>query len=285
MNIGPATKALNPGSFFSRAFIPLESGAVEGFAQEIARRASQTALPEGAERTVDLGGLEKAVSGTVSYVEENFGDRAARTVMGIVLKRASSGALDEDSLGEGFVDALEFIDRTFGIASGDRAMEHFNGELNSAINGYFQNGQDESFLTQDLGSATQKLGQAAGQAIAAVMKKFTENAVDPDSMLMGSAQDDFEKSLDEARDGSGTLADEMAPAVDESGFPVDPEADGQAAGGGASTEAREAVQAALAEPSHGAKRRGRSIRRRRAGSANAYDASGLTPGVVVNKQV
>lgn len=292
MNIGFSMNKQNGlGGVFSRGFIPLEAGAVEGFAQEIARRSSQTELPEGTERTVDQAGLEKAVSGAVSYVEENFGDRAARTVMGIVLKRVSSGPVTEDSLGEGFVDALEFIDRAFGIASGDKAMERFNGELNNAINGFFQNGHDESFLAQDMGEAKDKLGQAMGQVISAVMKKFMENAPDPDSTLMASAHNDFEESLDGSAGANATVADEMARPVDEFGFPLDPEeaaqaeATGQASASGEKVQAaRDTGQAAQADASHGARRRGRSVRRRRAESGNPYDRSGLTPGTVVNKQ-
>ncbi|MFZ5425921.1 MAG: hypothetical protein ACOZEN_03015 [Thermodesulfobacteriota bacterium] len=300
MNLGPISTPLNPGSFF-KPFIPLERGAVEGFALEMTRRASQTAVPEGKERTVSDEGLQKAIEGAVGFVEENFGDRAARVFMGIVLKDASGRAMDEGSMGDAFVNGLEFLDRTFGIAAGDKAMAFFNGELNQALNGYFQNGKDESFLAMELDEAQDALGQAAGQAISAMMKKFTKNAVDPDSLLMNKAKDDLDASLAETgAGGTGeTVAGEMAPLVDENGFPVEGgEAGAALADGGvqavsagqASQPEEQAAQAAESRPGRragGSKRRGRGgkVRRRRVDSGNPYDRSGLTPGQVLDKKV
>ncbi len=299
MNLGPISTPLNPGSFF-KPFIPLEQGAIEGFALEMTRRASQTELPEGTERTVDDEGLQKAIEGAVGFVEDNFGDQAARTFMGIVLKDASGRTMDETALGDAFVNGLEFLDRTFGTASGDKAMAYFNGELNQALNGYYQNGQNESFLAVDMDQAQDELGNVAGQAASAMMKKFTKNSVDPDSLLMNKAQDDLEETLDKAGEGGGeTVADEMAPLVDENGLPIEEgEAGADGATGGAqavssgsgSESGDQAAQAVESKPGKrvaGAKRRGRGgkVRRRRVDSNNPYDKSGLTPGQVLDKKI
>jgi hypothetical protein len=255
MNITMLKSPLGMG-VFAKPFIPLEQGAVEGFAQEMARRAELAPKPEGVARTVDAKGLEEAVSGAVDYIKDRFGDRAARAVMGIVVNRAGYGPLTEESLGDGFTDALEFVDKSFGVAEGDKAMAFFNGALNNAINGFFQNGKNESFLALDLGQAKEELGQAVGQAVSGFMKKIEANSFDGDGMLMDSAKEDFDASMDESgagvpgeneavpagAEGAGAVAGETSPvsggasgqaAPDGSA----PDGSGQASGGAASANA------------------------------------------------
>lgn len=321
MNVTSLKSPLGMG-VFAKPFLPLEQGAVEGFAKEIARRAEQSAVPEGVARTVDGKGLESAVTGAVDYIQEHYGDRAARAVMGIVLNRAGNGPLTEESLGDGFTDALEFVDRTFGVAEGDKAMEFFNGALNSAINGFFQNGKNESFLALDLNEAKENLGKAVGQAVSGFMKKIAANSIDPDALLMESAGDDFDESLDETGDGSiagdesasgggdgaqagdvsadgaGVVPGEVAPDGSAQGS-AGQDGSGQASGGVASAsgqtapfgEAKGHVEKTEPRPGKriaGAKRRGRGprrVRRRRAEAQNPYDRSGITPGLMVDKKI
>ena len=257
MNI--QTLGLQPlAGLSAKFFTPLERGAVESFAQEIARRAEQTQPAKGLERTVTGEGLEKAVVKAVDYVKDAFGGQAARTVMGIVLQQAPNGPLTEDALGQGFVNALEFIDRTFGIAAGDRAMDFFNGQLNQALNGFFQNGKNETFLATD--TALEAASGEVSRAVSAVMRKFEENAADPQDLLSGG---------------------------NEEGAPKDATEKEPQAAAGASPESGQADPAQETRPvAKGKRGRGkRSLRRRRLGSHSGYERSGLAPGAVVNKSV
>jgi len=306
MNISGANTIMNRGTFARTPFMPLEQGAIEGFAHEITRRAALTPAPEN--RTTTDEALEKSLTEAVSFVEDNFGDRAARTFMGVVLQNAGSKPLSEDDLGNALVDGLEFIDKAFGIAAGDKAMSFFNGELNQAINGYFQNGKSESFLAMDADQASDKLGEAMGQAISAMMDKFQENAVDPNAMLMDQAEKDQDETLDsqgEAGDEYLTNAEGGA-LLDENGMPVTGTtltgelstdaavaAGASDAAGKATGEAQPQEQAAR-KAQAGTKRRmraGRKPRRSRqeastaSNAASAYDQSGIKPGVVLNKAV
>ncbi|EHJ47826.1 hypothetical protein DFW101_1819 [Solidesulfovibrio carbinoliphilus subsp. oakridgensis] len=136
------------------------SGTSDTFAAEIMRRlqSSQTASNAGALlESGAAGDLQSALADTVDYVRETHGDAAATAVMGIVIKGVGNGSGGEDALGNALVSSLQFIDRNFGIASGDAAMAQFNGSLNNAVNGYFQNGKTELF------HAAGEAGGAAGQ--------------------------------------------------------------------------------------------------------------------------
>lgn len=306
MNISGANTIMNRGTFARTPFMPLEQEAIEGFAHEITRRAALTPAPEN--RTTTDEALEKSLTEAVSFVEDNFGDRAARTFMGVVLKNAGDKALGEDDLGNALVDGLEFIDRAFGSAAGDKAMSFFNGELNQAINGYFQNGKNESFLAMDMDQASDKLGEAMGQAISAMIDKFQANAVDPNAMLMDQAKEDQDETLDsQGEPGDEYLADgEGGALLDENGMPVTGttltgELSTDAAALAAASDAAgkvageaQAQEQAARKAQAGTKRRmraGRKPRRSRqqtasaAGAASAYEKSGIKPGVVLNKAV
>lgn len=311
MNITGANTIMNRGAFARTPFMPLEQGAIEGFAHEITRRAALTEAPEN--RTTTDEALEKSITEAVSFVEDNFGDRAARTFMGVVLQNAGSKPLGEDDLGNALVDGLEFIDRAFGIAAGDKAMAFFNGDLNQAINGYFQNGKNESFLAMDVDQASDKLGEAMGQAVSAMMDKFQAKSVDPNAMLMDQAKEDQDETLDsQAKPGDEYLADgtdgEGGALLDENGMPVAgttltgellTEAAAAAgtsdAAGTATGEAQaQAQEQAARKAQAGTKRRmraGKKSRRSRqeasntANAASAYDQSGIKPGVVLDKKI
>ena len=207
--------------------------------------------------------------------------------MGIVLQSADERQLSEDQLGQGFVNALEFIDRTFGIAAGDRAMEFFNGELNRTLNGFYQNGKNESFLALEIDQASEELGQAMGQAVSQMMKKIQQHAVADESMLMDQAREDFEDEVSEEG-----LEETDGPALDENGLPIaanQARPDAPARAGKTPDEAAGERQAETqgAHRSGGRKRgRGRrSVRRKRLDSSNGYERSGLRPGAVLNKAV
>ena len=120
------------------------------FADAIMDRLTSALASNAGEATTQAGSdLEKSLADTVVYVRDNFGDAAAATVMGLIAKGVGDGQGGEDAMGGALLSALQFIDTTFGIAAGDKAIANFNGELNDAVNAYFQNGHDEEFYASD----------------------------------------------------------------------------------------------------------------------------------------
>ncbi len=128
------------------------SGTSETFSAEILRRLQSAQSASNAGSLVQSGAagdLQAALTETIEYVRGQHGDAAATAVMGIIAQGVGDGSGGEDAFGNSMVSALKFIDKNFGIAAGDAAMAQFNGSLNSAINGYFQNGHNELFYASD----------------------------------------------------------------------------------------------------------------------------------------
>ncbi len=125
-------------------------------------------IPTDAEREA----LSGALSGSVRWMADTFGDAAATAVMGIVYKRIGDGPVTEDALGDGLLDALRFVDRQFGTASGDAFMAQLNGGgLNDALNDYFDNGLNERFLVAGAGNLADDAVQGAGAAKATLVQQ------------------------------------------------------------------------------------------------------------------
>ncbi len=99
-----------------------------------------------AEHGARSAGLEKALSGSVNYMADHFGDKAAAVMMGLVYKRVGDGPVTEESLGNALLDVAKFVDKNFGIEAGDGFINHLNGDLNDSLNAYFENGSSEEFL-------------------------------------------------------------------------------------------------------------------------------------------
>ncbi|WP_428566195.1 MAG: hypothetical protein ACP59X_05910 [Solidesulfovibrio sp. DCME] len=158
------------------------------FASDILSKlqAAQTASNAGAlVGSGAAGDLQGSLADVIDYVREKHGNAAATAVMGIVEKGVGDGSGGEDALGDSLVSALKFIDRNFGIASGDAAIATFNGALNDAVNGYFQNGKSEVFYAAT--STTSGAGQVQGvlsEALDAVAKRFGEQTSQAVSDLM-----------------------------------------------------------------------------------------------------
>ena len=258
---------------------PLKTEAVQGFAHEMTRRSAQSVTQDGAKRSVADAGLETAITNAMGFVKDNFGDQAARTVMGIVTNRAGSGALSEDEIGQGFVDSLEFIDRSFGTQAGDKAMGYFNDELNQAINGYFQNGKNETFLAVDTKQAASDLSATVGTAMSSLADKFQTGSADAGASLMDQANEDQKDMLDEAASGSRALVDESGRMITEyaasSGF----SSSTQASTSGQDVGAQEPSTSTVSSSSK------RLLARRRTSSNSGYEQSGLKPGLVLNSSV
>lgn len=160
--------AMFPFGALARGFHPEETASV--FAQEVARRAvagveavagteasgsiamGNTALGQDDAEGGSAGSAEQrarlasALEGAVQHVAGEYGDKAGTAFMGLVIKRLGSGPVTEETLGNGLLDGLRFIDRQFGTEAGDELMDKFNGDLNHSLNDFFGNGLSEQFI-------------------------------------------------------------------------------------------------------------------------------------------
>ncbi|MBG3877418.1 hypothetical protein FVW20_10395 [Desulfovibrio oxamicus] len=156
---------------------------------DVTTGAASTA-PTDAERDA----LSGALSGSVRWVADKFGDAAATAVMGIVYKSVGDGPVTEDSLGEGLLNALRFVDRQFGTASGDAFMAQLNGGgLNDALNDYFDNGLSERFMVAGAGNLADDAVQGAEAAKATLVQQAAEGDGDGGSDAMKSLLDMLRK--------------------------------------------------------------------------------------------
>ncbi len=170
------------------------SSTADVFAADILKKlqAAQTASNAGAlADSGAAGALEQSLADTVEYVRKKHGDAAATAVMGIVIKGVGDGSGGEDALGDALVSSLKFIDRNFGIASGDAAISQFNGALNDAVNGYFQNGHDELFYATDgttgSGGSADAIQSTLSATLDDVTKRFGKETADAVSDILNAS--------------------------------------------------------------------------------------------------
>lgn len=176
------------------ALHPEETGTA--FAADIRRRISQTQVPQkkdaegvetqtGEDATVDkqaeLDRLEASMSATVAYVSEKHGADAATAMMGVMYKSLGEGEVNEETLGNALLDVTRFIDRQFGIESGDDFMDHLNGQLNESLNAYFDNGKSEQFFSV-MTSSPGEVGATAAtgalrEGVAEVTDQYAKNII------------------------------------------------------------------------------------------------------------
>ncbi|HCR12702.1 MAG TPA: hypothetical protein PKD41_15610 [Solidesulfovibrio sp.] len=167
------------------------SSTADVFAADILKKlqAAQTASNAGAlADSGAAGALQKSLADAVAYVRQQHGDAAATAVMGIVIKGVGDGKGGEDALGDALVSSLKFIDRNFGIASGDAAISRFNGALNNAVNGYFQNGHDELFYaangTTGPGGGADAIKSTLSATLDDMTKRFGKETADAVSDIL-----------------------------------------------------------------------------------------------------
>lgn len=153
----------------------------KAFANEIIRRMGEVTDEEGESK--DSTDLRQSLGSTMDWIRERYGEETAAAAAGMVLQATSSG-VTEDTLGNGLLNTLKFIDRNFGIAAGDEGIAQFNNGINQAVNEFFDNGKNELFFaaeSSDGVSATQDLN-------ARVISQATSNDED--------ATDDLEELTD-----------------------------------------------------------------------------------------
>jgi len=165
-----------------------DRGVDQTFAEEMVRRI-QAGMPDSEGR--DGSGLSASLVTSIDFVRENFGDRAATAVMGIMIKSVGEGQVSEQAFGQGMLQAVKFIDRNFGFAAGDTLIRKFNSDLNVEVNEYFDNGLNERIYAVTP-------GQSWASGLDAFVQGVAENFGSDDADMISSL-------LDQALKDSGGL--------------------------------------------------------------------------------
>ena len=182
-------------------------------AHEVVRRIE--ARNVGSDQSEDPHGLQLALGQSMDWVRDRFGDDAAAAASGMVLSATASG-VDEDSLSDGLLDALRFIDRNYGMAAGDAAIAKFNVSLNGAINEYFDNGRAELFFATDSPPAadvspTQDLNARFFMRSAQEVEPQAKDASTPTEQLLETLKADLDKTA-QTQNLATQLESELSPA-------------------------------------------------------------------------
>lgn len=143
--------------------------------QEISREQS--------DKLSQLQKLESALSRTVSYMSERHGAQAASAMIGLIYKRLGDGEINEQTLGNAFLDVTRFIDSQFGVARGDEFMDHLNGSLNNSMNEFFDNGMSEQFI-----DASKFHTGSGGGGVEGIMSQLIEGYTDAVKTILEEAR-------------------------------------------------------------------------------------------------
>jgi hypothetical protein len=144
----------------------------ETLANEIIRRMGEVKDENG--EVKDSDGLRSQLASTLDWVRERFGDETAAAASGMIIKATASG-VNEETLGNGLLNTLKFIDRNFGINAGDTAIAQFNAGINTALNDFFDNGQSEIFHVAEA-TGGPSATQVAGARIFSQVAQETDSA-------------------------------------------------------------------------------------------------------------
>ena len=155
---------------------PVLHNTSEAFAADIARRISGAPMPgpeadkaqeaKAAEKSVygvtrgDLKALEKALAGVIDKIIDQFGVKVGGIAQALIYKKVGEDEVTEQTLGDGLLDALKFIDKQFGPQEGDKLIEFMNGGINKELNAFFGNGKNEEFYAST-GAAEAAAGASA----------------------------------------------------------------------------------------------------------------------------
>ncbi len=136
------------------------------FAEEMTKALSAYKDPQG--NSQDPTALVQSLTQAVESIRNIAGDGAASAAMGALLKKAKSGNLTEDSLRDGMLEAMSFVDQNAGVDAGDKVMAVFNGQVNDDMNAFFNNGSDEHFAVILKDSSGQAVFDSARDAAKAL---------------------------------------------------------------------------------------------------------------------
>ena len=159
---------------------------------------AETAYKElGKNASKNLAGLQSSLENTINAIASRHGAEAASEVMSIVYNNVD-GAVTEEGMGNGFVEAIRFIDRNYGISEGNRLMGELNAGVNKEMNEYFDNGHNEVFFDAGQNSNALRVVKGFMQASEGLFDSLTESAGDAGLELSGamSAKDMQEMTLE-----------------------------------------------------------------------------------------
>ena len=159
---------------------------------------AETAYKElGKNASKNLAGLQSSLENTINAIASRHGAEAASEVMSIVYNNVD-GAVTEEGMGNGFVEAIRFIDRNYGISEGNRLMGELNAGVNKEMNEYFDNGHNEVFFDAGQNSNALRVVKGFMQASEGLFDSLTESAGSAGLELSGamSAKDKREMTLE-----------------------------------------------------------------------------------------
>ncbi len=179
---------------------------------------TQKGADDGASTVKDPSELAGALSRAADFIENKFGHDAATAFKGIVVS-GSGDSITEESLSNGLLKSVQFIDRNFGFAAGDEVMANFNSDLNNAINDYFENGLQEHFFAAEPGTATKltlqntfaQVSQQFGEDTAKNIKSLIEEVLEDEGNSLSSIKKGLDKGLAEAEKTNPGITDLTAP--------------------------------------------------------------------------
>ncbi|NDV24364.1 hypothetical protein [Desulfovibrio sp. JC022] len=166
----------------------------------------------------DPSDLAGALASAADFIEGKFGHEAATAFKGIVI--ANSGdQITEESLSNGLLKSVQFIDRNFGFAAGDQVMDNFNSNLNNAMNEYFENGLQEHFFAVSPDSGVQttlqntfaQVSEQFGEATAESIKSLIKEVLEDEGKSLDSLKKGLDKGLSEAEKNNPGITDLTAP--------------------------------------------------------------------------
>ena len=180
----------------------------ETLANEIVRRMGGMTDENGEAK--DTGSLRNQLASAMDWVRERFGDGAGAAAAGMVLQATSSG-VNEDTLGNGLLNVLKFVDRNFGTTAGDATIARFNGGVNSALNEFFDNGQNEIFHVADSPSSVSATQEASQRLFSRVSDRDGGDSLDDLEKLMEQLRAELDNTA-QLQDLTSRLEDEFNPA-------------------------------------------------------------------------
>jgi len=147
-------------------------------AGEIIRRMGDLTDENG--ETKDASGLGDALASALDWVRDQYGDEAGAAASAMLLS-STEGEVTEETIGDGLLSTLQFIDRNFGIAAGDNAIATFNAGVNAELNAFFDNGQDEIFYVADAGTAESGASSGTSESASLTARFFARAVQDADA--------------------------------------------------------------------------------------------------------
>ncbi|WP_291325147.1 hypothetical protein [Desulfovibrio sp. UCD-KL4C] len=201
----------------------------EQFADLIAQKSvsSKTAVQEtqkgaleNGQSSKDPSELARALAEASNFIENEFGKDAATAFKGLVIANAGD-QVTEESLSKGLLQSIQFIDRNFGFSAGDKVMDHFNANLNNAMNNHFENGLQEHFFATkpnttakiNLSNTFAKLNEEFGEGTADAIESLINQVMKDKGNSLSSFKEGLDKALEKAEEIHPGITAQAAPAA------------------------------------------------------------------------